>query len=783
MNSINFLSWSNLKTAAESTFETFFEGIFSSDKFRVSGLEQSDVEKNSLEWVRQAWEILIKLELANYSTEAERSKVIIRFFLIAKLYIDFFALVWQNNFQKDKYLWIDVGAELELWSTNFRNLINSQSNSNLGEDNNDDVIDDLEIKDFTSESHPEVIAALLFGFKSESILFDSLWHSIYVNEDDDEYKEFSQDDSDLDEDDQDERYEEISNDINIKKKEALSWLNQQCSSRNVQEIFAQIVQKDIQTKTSDLEKNDVIKFPFSHRTFELLSQLRSHPNERFYQLRKNKFKQHVEKPFQEIYRQVANQIPNQMTKWLDMNCEMFAYPEWNLYYKGFFPCKNISTKEANFFIDINYTHLFFGFIVYRGSSYQNLFLENLQKYSEVKDFVLENKLDSRCQLHGKKKRRSSYSLSSWLKKPAGKNTTHKSIQSSVHLSIETVLRSSTEELTNRILQTFQTIFPLFLIAICDEPMSAIKEYMNPYNQLSLSLNYQPTLLPNKTNKIKLKSIYTLSQCAQETNFTKAQLTQWIRAINRKKQAIFQGPSGTGKTFISQKLAQHLIAGGDGFWELIQFHPAYTYEDFIQGIRPQSEDGKLTYPVLPGRFLKFCRKAALCQDTCVLIIDEINRANLSQVFGELMYLLEYRDEKIPLAGSGELFSIPENVRIIGTMNTADRSIALVDHALRRRFAFITLSPNYEILRQYHNETKTDFLVDGLIKVLKEVNQEIKDSHYEVGVSFFLRENIDEEIQDIWQMEIEPYLEEFFFAQPEKVDEFRWDKICQQILPPT
>ncbi|MCL2929218.1 MAG: AAA family ATPase [Trichodesmium sp. MAG_R01] len=279
----------------------------------------------------------------------------------------------------------------------------------------------------------------------------------------------------------------------------------------------------------------------------------------------------------------------------------------------------------------------------------------------------------------------------------------------------------------------------------------------------------------KINVINLQPEYTLTQCSQETNFTETELTQWIRAINRKKQAIFQGPPGTGKTFLSQKLAQHLISRGDGFWELIQFHSAYTYEDFIQGIRPQSQDGKLTYPVVPGRFLQFCQKAALNQDICVLIIDEINRANLSQVFGELMYLLEYRDAKIPLAGSAELFSIPKNVHIIGTMNTADRSIALVDHALRRRFAFITLSPKYEILLQYYKEIETNFSVEGLTQLLEAVNQEINDPNYQVGVSFFLRKNIAEEIPDIWQMEIEPYLEEYFFAQPEKVNDFRWEKI--------
>ncbi|MDJ0555932.1 MAG: AAA family ATPase [Microcoleaceae cyanobacterium MO_207.B10] len=314
------------------------------------------------------------------------------------------------------------------------------------------------------------------------------------------------------------------------------------------------------------------------------------------------------------------------------------------------------------------------------------------------------------------------------------------------------------ELSKDIVSIFKKLFPLVLLAKYDDPMPVIYEYLG-------------------VTGIR----YPLSQCSQETNITEGQLTQWIRAINRKKQAIFQGPPGTGKTFLAQKLAQHLIAGGDGFCELIQFHPAYTYEDFIQGIRPQSEDGKLTYPVVAGRFLKFCQKATLCQDTCVLIIDEINRANLSQVFGELMYLLEYRNAKIPLAGSGELFSIRENVRIIGTMNTADRSIALLDNALRRRFAFITLSPNYEILRQYYNqEIEEYFPMEELIEILEAVNQEINDPHYQVGVSFFLRENIAEEIQDIWQMEIEPYLEEYFFAQPGKVDEFRWDKIEHRIL---
>jgi 5-methylcytosine-specific restriction protein B len=275
--------------------------------------------------------------------------------------------------------------------------------------------------------------------------------------------------------------------------------------------------------------------------------------------------------------------------------------------------------------------------------------------------------------------------------------------------------------------------------------------------------------------------YPLYQLGEDTGFDLPTLDRWVRAIRRKGQAVLYGPPGTGKTYVAEHLARYLIGGADGFADLVQFHPAYAYEDFIQGIRPQSDDdGGLRYPVVPGRFLDFCERAESRRGTCVLIIDEINRANLSQVFGELMYLLEYRDRSIPLAGSGRL-RIPENVLIIGTMNTADRSIALVDHALRRRFAFLRLQPNHEVLLKYHQSRNTGFPVEGLIGVLRRLNAWISDPHYEVGISFFLRDDLNEEIEDIWTMEIEPYLEEYFFDRPEKAEEFRWDKVDREIAP--
>jgi MrcB-like, N-terminal domain/AAA domain (dynein-related subfamily)/EVE domain len=276
----------------------------------------------------------------------------------------------------------------------------------------------------------------------------------------------------------------------------------------------------------------------------------------------------------------------------------------------------------------------------------------------------------------------------------------------------------------------------------------------------------------------INPVYTLRQLSEESLIDEAVLERWVKAIERKGQGILYGPPGTGKTFIARKLAEHIIAEGDGFAEIVQFHPAYSYEDFIQGIRPRTrKEGGLDYPVVPGRFLQFCEEALTREQACVLIIDEINRANLSRVFGELMYLLEYRDHRVPLAGGGS-FKIPANVRLIGTMNTADRSIALVDHALRRRFAFIQLNPNYDILRRYHKEDGS--LIENLIEIIQRLNKEIGDHRYEIGISYFLHKDLKSQIEDIWRMEIEPYLEEYFFDQPEKVDLFRWGKLQQRLM---
>ena len=320
---------------------------------------------------------------------------------------------------------------------------------------------------------------------------------------------------------------------------------------------------------------------------------------------------------------------------------------------------------------------------------------------------------------------------------------------------------SEEDLTDTIVECFQTLFPLILLSQSDDPMPKIGAYLFPSSE--------ETIIASK---------FSITDCAHETKLDSTEIENFINIIKQKQNVVFYGPPGTGKTFLAKKLSRVLASESDGFIETIQFHPSYSYEDFIQGVRPVAKPGgMITYSVVPGRFLDVCSRAIKKNGPCILIIDEMNRCKLSLVFGELLYLLEYRDEDLPLSAGGTL-RIPKNLIIIGTMNTADRSLDTLDHAMRRRFAFLFLKPNYEIIERFHTDGQIN--VSELVSVLKDINKQIGDEHYSVGVSFFLIADLENRIKVIWQTEIEPLLEELFIDYPETVDLYRWERLSSRII---
>ena len=256
--------------------------------------------------------------------------------------------------------------------------------------------------------------------------------------------------------------------------------------------------------------------------------------------------------------------------------------------------------------------------------------------------------------------------------------------------------------------------------------------------------------------------------AKSLELDQAELARIADLLWEKKQIIFYGPPGTGKTYLATKLARHLTE--DGAVKLVQFHPSYTYEDFFEGFRPEpGGSGALTFTLRAGPFRDFAEVAAANPSTAyILIIDEINRANLAKVFGELYFLLEYRDQSISLQYSPDTeFVLPENLFLIGTMNTADRSIARIDNAMRRRFVFVELDPRIPPVEGLLSRwlTARDLPMDAAL-LLDELNQRIEDSDAAIGPSYLMDERIyqrEDGLERVWQYQIMPLLEDLFYGQ--------------------
>lgn len=257
------------------------------------------------------------------------------------------------------------------------------------------------------------------------------------------------------------------------------------------------------------------------------------------------------------------------------------------------------------------------------------------------------------------------------------------------------------------------------------------------------------------------------ELAASLHLPKAWLQSVLDLLAEKQQLILYGPPGTGKTYLAQRLARH-IADAGGSLQLVQFHPSYTYEDFFEGYRPRSGDGgALSFELVPGALREIASAAEEHPESPhLLIIDEINRGNIAKIFGELYFLLEYRDAAIRLqySSNGSEFRLPPNLFIVGTMNTADRSIALIDTALRRRFFFVGLLPTREPIRQLLPAWLAEHgLPPEAGELLDRLNREIDDEEFAMGPSYFMTaDGRPPDLERIWSHSIMPLLEERYYG---------------------
>jgi len=325
---------------------------------------------------------------------------------------------------------------------------------------------------------------------------------------------------------------------------------------------------------------------------------------------------------------------------------------------------------------------------------------------------------------------------------------------------------SGDELAGEILLTFDRLLPLYACALEDDAHAFLVRCLGG------SITGEP---------------YTEGDFQRATLLDRDWLERARHLLELKRQLILQGVPGTGKTHVARHLARLLTGGRDERIRLVQFHPAYSYEEFVEGIKVRSVtiDGRsdVTYPVEAGLLCAFAEEAGRRPaEPHVLLIDEINRGNLPRIFGELLYLLEYREQSVCLPCSRRHFRLPSNLYLLATMNAADRSVALVDQALRRRFSFLDMPPDAAVLSrwlQQHIPAAGPAFTERVLKLFECLNARLRADlgpQRQIGHSYFMVPDLDEaRLRIIWQHHVRPLLEEQFAGQTARLGNYEIEKL--------